>query len=873
MTCCNYAVVTWSLDDGETPNWEFSAPEGADYGWTVTHERAATFPYSIHAGGGGVPTLVEENAATAETQMLDIPLVSELRVRFWLYLDLDPWTDADHVMISGVSPDNKELILWEKTGGMPQKEWMWMDVDASFFIAEGGMQLVLSYDPLSLGGGDGEGVYIDQLEVYVPCAAGSCADDSECDDGDPSTTDTCDGGLCKSTPKLWYCDEDTDCEDLKLCTEHICFAETCQIYSVPDCCEGVEECDDLNLCTTDVCNGLDGCAYENNTLTCDDSDGCTEGDICGDGMCMGQPVNCDDGTGCSEGICADDNCSYVFVNNPGCCDKNQAEHAFSEALDQSGWAVVSDNDDVLWQVSSAKFTTGPSSLYYGNVSQQDYDNGKKNEGSATSPSVWLPNAVTTYARFLIYMDVEEDAEFDVMTVSVVTAGENGEEVTDIWAKPADFPMLEFTELEISLDAWQGQTISLRFTFDTQDAAANQREGVYIDDLRFYVACPQQECVTTADCDDGNPCTLDECVPGETSSVCVPTPVAGCCQVDADCDDFNFCTVDSCNAGVCETQQVEGCCFSSADCEDGNPCTTDVCDPVLGCFHSDNTNFCSDGDACTKNDTCFEGECAGVPLNCDDGDDLCTNDICKNGTCVHEPTGAAGCCETDEDCDDNDTCTEDSCNDGMCLSVNLCCQSDAECNDLDDICTIDLCVDGDCLYQATDAPGCCTPIVYDEGFTEPGNGDFSFGGSNALSKWQVLSNAKFQTPASALYYGNPSQMNFNNGASNGTATSPSISLPNKNGISLTFWVWMNTESGTTYDKLFLYAKSGGSQSTVWNKSSYISGGMSQWKQQTVNLDAYKGQTIQLQWYFDTVDSIANYGEGVYIDDIQITVPCP
>ena len=46
------------------------------------------------------------------------------------------------------------------------------------------------------------------------------------------------------------------------------------------------------------------------------------------------------------------------------------------------------------------------------------------------------------------------------------------------------------------------------------------------------------------------------------------------------------------------------------CDDGNPCTYDTCDPQLGCIHAYNNDPCTDGNACTTNDTCNGGACVG-----------------------------------------------------------------------------------------------------------------------------------------------------------------------------------------------------------------------------------------------------------------------
>ena len=45
------------------------------------------------------------------------------------------------------------------------------------------------------------------------------------------------------------------------------------------------------------------------------------------------------------------------------------------------------------------------------------------------------------------------------------------------------------------------------------------------------------------CDDGNPCTDDQCEAG----ACVSTPIAGCCESLTACDDGEACTIDTCGS--------------------------------------------------------------------------------------------------------------------------------------------------------------------------------------------------------------------------------------------------------------------------------------------------------------------------------------
>jgi len=206
-------------------------------------------------------------------------------------------------------------------------------------------------------------------------------------------------------------------------------------------------------------------------------------------------------------------------------------------------------------------------------------------------------------------------------------------------------------------------------------------------------CTTDECVdgrcvnTPMDCDDGDPCTTDECVDGH----CVNTPM--------DCDDGDLCTTDECVDGHCVNTPmdcddddpctinrcVDGHCVDTPmDCDDDDPCTTDEC--VDG--HCVNTPMdCDDGDPCTT-DECVDGHCVNTPMDCDDGDP-CTTDECVGGHCVNTPM----------DCDDGNLCTTDECIGGHCVNTPKNC-------DDGDRCTEDSCnpFTGQCIH--TPIPGCC-----------------------------------------------------------------------------------------------------------------------------------------------------------------------
>jgi len=209
---------------------------------------------------------------------------------------------------------------------------------------------------------------------------------------------------------------------------------------------------------------------------------------------------------------------------------------------------------------------------------------------------------------------------------------------------------------------------------------------------FITACAL--CQSNAECNDGNPCTSDICV-----------PATGCSNPAINlipCDDGNACTTnDFCAFTLCVST-------TPVVCNDGNVCTDDTCNPVLGCQTTPNTATCDDGDLCTNGDICSGGLCSGSAIDCGDGNP-CTDNFCVSGACQSANNTAScndgdacttadvcsgGSCQAGPpaDCDDNDPCTINSCDSGSgCSSVPIpeCTDSDADGDgiaDVEDVCT-------------------------------------------------------------------------------------------------------------------------------------------------------------------------------------------
>ena len=81
------------------------------------------------------------------------------------------------------------------------------------------------------------------------------------------------------------------------------------------------------------------------------------------------------------------------------------------------------------------------------------------------------------------------------------------------------------------------------------------------------------------------------------------PYGSVCSVTADCNDENGCTRDECVDKLCQATAIVGCvpCDFPEDCDDANPCTADTCEADGSCRHApmpDGT-ACADARACTR----------------------------------------------------------------------------------------------------------------------------------------------------------------------------------------------------------------------------------------------------------------------------------
>ena len=175
------------------------------------------------------------------------------------------------------------------------------------------------------------------------------------------------------------------------------------------------------------------------------------------------------------------------------------------------------------------------------------------------------------------------------------------------------------------------------------------------------------------------------------------------------DDAGSQDVEGIDATSDDADATPGC-VADADCAGPGlaaPCHAAVCvEGSCSIAEVADQSACDDGDACTTDDACSAGLCAGEPVGCDDGDP-CTDDACEpaTGACVHPGALGAPCDDLDE-CTAGEACTGDgACSGGLAVCE---CVTDGDCAPKEDgdLCNGTLhCIDHTCALDPETIVAC------------------------------------------------------------------------------------------------------------------------------------------------------------------------
>ena len=915
--CTTGAVYTEAFDTGVS-TWALS-PSFQGVGWSIgKFEMSTSPPGSLYYGNpeDGTYDTSGPNSGTATSPLMVLGEGADsITLSFNGLADVEQIQTYDKLELFVLTGAGDEVEVWNKSDAEVDGEFHDYSVDLTPFAGQA-VQLQFRFDTIDGVLNNTTGVVIDDVLVGQVCEVGpDCNVGDPCTDGDPCTADACVGGVCQHTGLPNCCKDDSQCDDANDCTTDACAGNACVFLPIPGCgpdCETDDQCADDNPCTTNVCQGgaclsfgVPGCCVNNGQ--CSDGDPCTK-DGCSGNECIFEPIPgcgeecspfdasaCDDKNGCTLDQCINGKCSNTAI--PNCCggdaecdDGNPCTAQGCSADGVCQYKPIPGCCQTSAECNDGNPCTAEECSGATNTCQYKNIPGCCQTAADCPPSDNLcakPQCVG--GKCTVSTDPDcctsdaQCADKDACTSDTCTDG-TCSNLPIAGCCTADTQCNDGNACTTDSCAGGKCTSSAILGCCVQDSECSDGNGCTTDSCtnNKCTSTPSNAagcCTTDLQCSDSNGCTANAC----DNFNCTTQPVPGCCNSNAGCNDLNDCTTDLCQNKVCVYEPTPGCCATAEDCDDGSDCTTETCDAATGqCTYTTLPGCCTgdaecaDDNACTA-DSCVGGSCqnVGIPACCS-SDNQCPPPACKAGACVANKctfSEIPGCCTSDAGCDDGDSCTSDACADGVCQNTGIpgCCTSPAQCDDGQD-CTIDTCDGGVC--NNADDPDCCaegTLLIQDFNSGVAAGWTVDVQGA---AQWQA-SKLQSHSPSASWWFGNAATGNFQNpgGKSAGSTTSPAFTIPAGQSALLTFWIYVDIETTPTYDKLELHVLTGdGEGPLVWAKSAIGNTNFESWVAMKVNLSAFAGQTIQLSWVFDSVDTIQNSGQGVFLDDVKVETLC-
>jgi len=492
--------------------------------WSVSSRRAASGGYSLYFGHPSEPTydVGGRAAARAITPPLVVPEGVSLTLTFTLWLETEELPGYDFLRVLVLPPDSEEEVeVWHSDvlGGTTGGEFLPLSVPLTEHAAPG-LRVAFEFDTVDGIINRFEGAYLDNLSVSTGC----CARGRDCADSNACTIERCEAGTCVFDAEPGCCLVAGDCDDGDVCTHDACsgVGGTCSSTPIPGCCQTQADCNDDDPCTRDVCPGPgEQCRYQ--PLCCAGSGDCDDGDACTQGSCAGGqchyvfaccegPGDCDDGDPCTLDTCASGVCRHELMLIAGCCRHDVMTERFDSGP-PADWAFDPPTNNVGWRIQATpNAPSGTSVLYYGHPTLLYYQTGSApNSGAAVTAPIRLPVDVDARLTMKLLLDVEPAAERDVFRVEALVGGE-----TIVLLTKAGLGVGAWQDVQVDVSWLAGQSVRLRFFFDTVDGQANNTLGVMIDDLRILSTCMPRACEDDVTCASPAPCITGQCVSGGCS---------------------------------------------------------------------------------------------------------------------------------------------------------------------------------------------------------------------------------------------------------------------------------------------------------------------------------------------------------------------
>jgi cysteine-rich repeat protein len=571
-----------------------------------------------------------------------------------------------------------------------------------------------------------------------------CSVNSDCNDGNACTTDTCSGGSCSHNAISGCCTSSAQCNDGNACTTDLCSSNTCSHPSISNCCTSSAQCGGSQTCVGNVCTNPSAYCGDgtcNNGETCstcsDDCGSCSPSAYCGDGTCNNGETcsTCSDDCGscspsayCGDGTCNNGEDCSSCPTDCGTCDKcgdgrcNNGETCSTCDTD-CGCA-----SNEVCQGGSCVALCGNGIINAG----EDCDGA--NLGGETCASILGPEYTGTLGCSSCYFDTSGC----YLACDLTSAA---------WSTTS---ALEGAQVKLNLNGQNCDGAIISFTVMEKDGFLNPDDPVETDPASITYGSPNTYGIWKAEWQDdsefgqSNPpeyyftATVEGTGKTITSSK-ADGDMLNVYQKDVVCSGVDYCSnylteaecgVDLCSVRVDSSPSSVSCggtfnsetgCYDYTNCGCAWNSDAGTCEAswqvesgcgVCGNHIKDTGEQCDDGnlidlDGCSS--TCqFE---SGINSPCSEGLTLCSDGTCSLN-CDVTDSGVAPC-DYDGVCDVGEGCTckdcnneQDTCQNGLiCNIVNsACCSStsDKQCNPY-------------CSYVDPD----CSPAVCGNGFKEVG----------------------------------------------------------------------------------------------------------------------------------------------------------
>lgn len=361
---------------------------------------------------------------------------------FALWADVEDVAGPADSLSIVVDEIGAQFVSWpvansESVGKDTQGQWRVLAVDLAPF--EGKIvRLRLEFDTVDNQDNLHEGLYLDDWQVVDRCAGGGC------------------------------CTTDADC-------------------SVPS---GVSD-----PCVAARCIPLsDGGGSVCATVTADPGEPC---------LACATDADCEDGNPCTSDSCSTDGTclSQVFCcfEEFGLATEFDPEDGYVPDLPPTEWTILDaqPDDDVGWVISASNGAADSTSLWCGDPGTGTYAASGPVTTTASTPTIAIPAVLpgpgSITAQFWVNLETEwQGGDYtnplgvDRLSVEVMT----GSGTLEVWS--SDLIMGSsggaWVPVTIDLSTWAGQSISLGFSFDTVDDAANDFGGPFVDGLRVGRSC-------------------------------------------------------------------------------------------------------------------------------------------------------------------------------------------------------------------------------------------------------------------------------------------------------------------------------------------------------------------------------------------------